>query len=543
MPWGEWLSGGISGAILSVVVCVSIPQSWKTLKTWETFWDEKVFEVAVLLSGLAGVSFVVALFFVEEDGKTAVLLAADLFLLLSAHREVILFGQFMRDFVTGENGEEWKARIEAFWKKPTPSQSNKTPLTPQYVATLPPSLIEERSPLFPDGLRTEHAVICAMSGHGKTQMLQSLILDDLEKDRTVIVLDSQSQLIANLLNVVPANRLVYLSPGNEEKPLALNLFDYGQDVSLFEYLFASLDAEMTSKQSTLYRYVSRLVSVVPNANLETMRQILEPKGIDAFRDHITKLPPVARSFFANEYASTEYRDTRQQLARRLYTLLENDAFRQMFTSQRMRLNFPKEMNDGKVILINASKRILKGDAFKVFGRFFISQIARAIFDREHPYQKRVSIYIDEFGEYGGDEEFILELFTQARKFNVALTVAFQHLDMLPDSVRSAILTNTSIKVTGSLSAPDRRIFASEMGLKAENLLNLKKGQFMALFKGSYPQYITVELGRLEAMGTRSKSEIRAIEKRMAELYGEVPVVVDEVQAVPKLNFEDFKDRD
>ncbi|MBA4306977.1 MAG: hypothetical protein C0429_09610 [Sphingopyxis sp.] len=396
---------------------------------------------------------------------------------------------------------------------------------------------------FPDDLRTEHAVIVAQSGHGKTQLLQSLILDDLEKDRTVIVLDSQSQLIKNLINVVPVNRLVYLSPTNDEAPLALNLFDYGQDASLFEYMFASLDAEMTSKQSTLYRYLARLVSVIPNANLETMRQILEPKGVEAFREHIAKLPPLAKAFFDTEFSSTEYRETRQQLARRLYTLLENDAFRQMFTATKMKLFLPREMNDGKVILINATKRTLKGDAFKVFGRFFISQIARAIFDREHPYQKRVSIYIDEFQEYAGDEEFIAELFTQARKFNVALTVAFQHLDMLPDAVRSAILTNTSIKVAGSLSAPDRRIFASEMGLRAEDLLNLKKGQFMALFKGQRPQHMNVEFGRLEAMGTRSRSELRAIEKRMADLYGEEPVVVDPEPTTPKLNFEDFKDRE
>lgn len=425
--------------------------------------------------------------------------------------------------------------ISQWWE-----QKPGTPDTTPYVRSSPSA---PRPMTFPDNLRTEHAVIVAQSGHGKTQLLQSLILDDLEKDRTVIVLDSQSQLISNLLNVVPVNRLVYLSPGHEEAPLALNLFDHGQDASLFEYLFASLDSDMTSKQSTVFRYLARLVSVIPGGNLETMRQLLEPKGIDAYREHLSKLPPLAQRFFETEYGTTEYKDTRQQTARRLYTLLENDAFRQMFSAPRMKLYLPREMNDGKVILINASKRILKGDAFKVFGRFFISQIARAIFDREHPYQKRVSIYIDEFQEMSGDEEFIQELFTQARKFNVALTVAFQHLDMLPEAVRSAILTNTSIKVAGSLSTPDRRVFASEMGLKAEDLLNLKKGRFVAQFKGSQAQYLTVEFGRLEALGTRSKAEVRAIEKRMAELYGEVPVVQAEESTTPKPNFEDFKDRD
>lgn len=492
---------------VSIVASVMVFQN--SLKTRNAFW------VGVSSASIA--LAITSLFLVGQHGQE-VSIARRLFGVLALVSSLLPATAFVMDW----------------WEK-----GSRQPDTTPYVQSTP---VKPRPSLFPDNLRTEHAVICAMSGHGKTQLFQALILDDLEKECSVIVLDSQSQLIKNLINVVPVNRLVYLSPGDEETPLALNLFDYGQDASLFEYMFASLDAEMTSKQSTLYRYLSRLVSVIPNANLETMRQLLEPKSVEAFKEHISKLPPLAQSFFATEFSSSEYRETRQQLARRLYTLLENDAFRQMFAAQTMKLFLPREMNDEKVILINASKRILKGDAFKVFGRFFISQIARAIFDREHPYAKRVSIYIDEFQEYAGDEEFITELFTQARKFNVALTVAFQHLDMLPDAVRSAILTNTSIKVAGSLSTPDRRVFASEMGLKAEDLLNLKKGQFVALYKGSQPQYLSVEFGRLEAMGTRSKSEVRAIEKRMADLYGEVPVIAEE-PTNPKLNFEDFKDRD
>lgn len=521
------------GLLGGLGLAITVPFRWRTLSNWEADFDDKLWALMSIVMVLLGFAIMGAgLWF--NDESVALKLIAVVVIAMGTWNELKVAFLFVADYATGQNREEWQAKLASL-RQPKPTTENV-----QYVGG---AYVEKRTPTFPDNLRTEHAVIVAQSGHGKTQLLQSLILDDLEKERTVIVLDSQSQLIANLLNVVPVSGLVYLSPGNEEAPLALNLFDYGQDASLFEYMFASLDADMTSKQSTVFRYLARLMGVIPNATLETMRQVLEPKGIEAYREHLSKLPPLAKSFFEQEFSSAEYKDTRQQTARRLYTLLENDAFRQMFTARNMKLYLPKEMNDGKVILINAAKRTLKGDAFKIFGRFFISQIARAIFDREHPYQKRVSIYIDEFQEYAGDEEFIAELFTQARKFNVALTVAFQHLDMLPTAVRSAILTNTSIKVAGSLSTPDRRIFASEMGLKAEDLLNLKKGQFVALYKGSSPQYLNVEFGRLEGMGTRSKAEIRAIEKRMASLYGEVPVVEEPTPTTPKLNFEDFKDRD
>src|SRR5690606_9067213 len=127
-----------------------------------------------------------------------------------------------------------------------------------------------------------------------------------------------------------------------------------------------------------------------------MRELLQ--DITPYRQHIEKLPPIAQTFFTREYEGRGYADTRQQISQRLYTLLENDAFLRMFSAPKMRLFLPKELNDQKVILIDTAKRTLTGDAFKVFGRFFIAQIARAIFTREHPYKHTVYIYVDEFQE-------------------------------------------------------------------------------------------------------------------------------------------------
>lgn len=400
----------------------------------------------------------------------------------------------------------------------------------------PPDLNEI---ILPEKVRTQHTLIAAQSGHGKSQLLQSLILDDLEKDATIIVMDSQRQLIANLLHVVPANRLVHLTPTDPEYPLALNLFEPGQDPSLFEYIFSALDAQMTSKQAMVYRYLSRLVCAIPGGNIETMRQLLERDGLAPYRQYVIKLPPIAQAFFTTEYPTRQYNETREQIARRLYTLLENDTFLRMFSAPKMRLNLAKEMNDRKVILIDTAKRTLTGDAFKVFGRFFIAQIAKAIFTRQHPYRHRVYIYIDEFQEYGGEEDFIAELFTQARKFNVALTVAFQYIDQLPEAVRKAILANTATKLVGKVSAPDRRILAAEMSRDPFILQHLKKGEFVSS-QATWCDY-TVPFGRLEDFGTRSKTELTAIREDMRRRYA-VEYKPTDPPEPPKDPFAGFEER-
>ncbi|MGX7894386.1 type IV secretion system DNA-binding domain-containing protein [Tsuneonella sp. HG222] len=389
---------------------------------------------------------------------------------------------------------------------------------PAAIQAPPEPVVEPKvHPQLPDDLRTSHTVIVSLSGHGKTQLLQSLILDDIDKDQTVVVLDSQTHLIRNLLNVVPANRLTYLTPTDTDYPLALNLFEKGQDPELFEYIFSALDADMTSKQAMLYRYLARLVSAIPGGNIATMQELLERGGTGKYHAELSTLPPTVQAFFQNEFNTRQYEETKQQIGRRLYTLLENDSFRAMFTAKEMKLNLAQEMGEGRVILIDASKRVLKGSAFKIFGRFFIAQIARAIFEREHPYAKRVSIYIDEFQEYAREEEFVEELFTQARKYNVALTVAFQFLDQLPVAVRAAILSNTIIKMVGETSSADRRAMANEIGVPHENLALLHKGTFMT--KAGQQRFgFKVPFGRLEAEGQRTKKELNLIRDAMRQRY-------------------------
>lgn len=387
-------------------------------------------------------------------------------------------------------------------------------------------------PRLPHNLRTEHMVIVASPGSGKSQMLQSLILDDLGDNCSIIVIDSQSQLINNLLNVVPANRLVHLAPSDKLYPLALNMFSRDQDSSLYEYIFSSTGESLTPKMATVYRYVSRLVAQIPGGNIETMREILEKGGLGKYRSYLHKVPPIAQAFFQNEFDSRAYDETKQGVLRRLYSLLENDVFAAMFTAPTNKVNIAREIDNKQIILIDTAKRTLNGDAFKIFGRFFISQIAKAVFARSEPYGHRVYLYIDEFQEYAGEEGFIEELLTQARKWNVGVIIAFQFLAQMPDRVLRAIMSNTAIKMVGAVSAADRRAMAGEMGLDHEVLRTLKKGDFVVHYKGQGAYNWPVELGRLENEGTRSRDELDDIRHKMRERYsvlmgvkyGEHPVI-------------------
>ena len=266
---------------------------------------------------------------------------------------------------------------------------------------------EENSPLeLSLSTRFEHTHIVAGTGHGKTQLLQSLILADLPEivqphNRSVIVIDSQGDLIKQLLSLSILSELgekfVLIDPNDIADPPSLNLFDFGLDrvqsynavdrerlvngaISLYEYLFgALLGADLTARQGMIFRYLARLMMVVPGANIHALMQFVqEPETVAPY---LPQLDRITQSFFQTQFFSPVYNDTRQQISTRLWMILSNMVIAEMFSAQKNAVNLYTAMNNGSLILINTAKDLLKQEGCALMGRFFIALIAQATQER------------------------------------------------------------------------------------------------------------------------------------------------------------------
>ena len=254
--------------------------------------------------------------------------------------------------------------------------------------------------------RFAHMHIVGGSGHGKTQTLQNLFLTDLEKvgsgERTVIVIDSQGDLIHNILKLEAVgdilDRVVLIYPKDIKHPPALNLFDFGLDrlqeyneadremlvngaISLYEYMFgAILGAELTAKQGVIFGYLARLLLVVPGATIDTLIDFLEEP--ETVRPFLAKLDhPLTRRFFERQFFNKSFDDTREQILYRIYDVLKTDTIARMFRNKRNKVNLFEAMNRGSLVLIHTAKDLLKQEGTEILGRFFISLIAQAAQER------------------------------------------------------------------------------------------------------------------------------------------------------------------
>ena len=403
---------------------------------------------------------------------------------------------------------------------------------------------------IPTKARFEHHHIVAGSGHGKTQTLQFLIAQDLaameHEQRSLIVLDSQGDLIRNIAQLAvfaPGgalhDRLVLIDPTDVEYPVSLNLFDVGQErlsgyaplererltnsiLELYDFVLGTLlDAQMTQKQNVIFRYVTRLMLHIPDATIHTLRELMEPGSEVKFAEHIAKLEGTAKHFFETEFASREFEQTKKQVLRRLWGILENQTFERMFSHPRSKLDLFKEMNAGKVILINTAKDLLKEQGTEIFGRFFIAMIAQAAQERstlkDHN-RVPTMVYIDEAQDYF--DRNIGLILAQARKYNVGMVLAHQYLGQLEPKLQEAFSANTAIKFAGGVSAKDARALAPMLYTQADFIEAQGKGSFAAHVRGQTKSAVplTFPFGYLEDLPSMSAGERTQLRSQMRSRY-------------------------
>ena len=193
----------------------------------------------------------------------------------------------------------------------------------------------------------------------------------------LVVIDSTGALVKKIETLALFNdrlkdRIVIIDPEHEPAP-ALNMFDvsnarmrgYSESmrasveteiVQLFNYIFTSAQNDLTSRQGTVFSYVVRLVLSMPRFDDRHLASGAWRKTRKAaianskYRAAIEALDATAQDFFKNQYF--ELKGFREQIAQRVYGLVQVPAFQRMFAIEQQgrllrratkpRLHHPRE---------------------------------------------------------------------------------------------------------------------------------------------------------------------------------------------------------
>jgi hypothetical protein len=409
----------------------------------------------------------------------------------------------------------------------------------------------------PHGIRFEHMHIVGGTGHGKTQLLQYLIMDDLsyalDHPLSLVVIDPDGTLIKTVTHTdyfgeyLYQDRAIFIDPSDIDFPIELNLFDTGHiagdartretiennTIELFEYFFdALLGSELTGKQSTLFRYLGLLLMQIPGGNIHTLRELMEDGK--QYKPYMEQLRGSAKVFFETRFFAPDLKATKSQVLSRLWGVLSNRALDRILSSTRNSVNFDQALQDGSMIFIHTSKEYLGEEGSHIFARLMVALLGQALIRRAAvapDARTPAYIYIDE--AEGVVDQTLVRLLAQARKYKGAITLAHQHLDQLTASSRAGILANTSIKLAGGVSVKDAGVLAAEMRTKPDFILDQRKkpdSTYFALFAKNITQgamTFEVPLGYAENSEQLTSDEYEALIESSRERYAQPLLILED----------------
>lgn len=399
---------------------------------------------------------------------------------------------------------------------------------------------------IPTETRFQHEWIVAPTGSGKTQLIQNQVLADLDRDCTVIVIDSQpmekGKLLSNIARLkrfAPGEkdygRLILLQPDPEHSP-ALNLFDMGQNDPLLpererQILQSSALQQITfclgsatDQQQDMLEYLVQLAMQVPNATIDTVRYMLQVSKDQFFKDYagpLSRVDEVVRDYFVHNFhgkGASVIQVTKDGVMRRILGMLKNPVFRQMFQNERSRFDMKNEVDQGKVILICTDVKLLGEDACQFFGRFFLSLILLATEQRTS--KLPVFCYIDECHDYIANEPKIERMLDKARKQSVGVVLAHQRLHNIKSASVLDALQNTAINFAGG-NRTDAHTLGKLMHIYPDTIADAPELTFASFVRSRTPRtsMIALQHGVLEAQPQMDGDEYWQMIEDMNRRYG------------------------
>lgn len=340
--------------------------------------------------------------------------------------------------------------------------------------------------------RRRHLYVVGKSGVGKSKALELLVRQDIAYGHGLCFIDPHGDVIEELLKFIPKERIddvVLIDPSDSQWPVSFNPLQkvplemkHQMAQGLIEVMQKQFGANWTPRLEHVFRFTVLALLDYPEATLRGMISMLtdrpyRQKVIEYITDDMVK------RFFAVEFADwSEKFDTDAiiPLVNKLGQFLSMPALRNIFAQKENKIDFEDIMNRKKIMLINIAKGKLGEENASFFGSMFITKIKQAGMARaELSEDKRIDfyLYVDEFQNLVTDS--FVNLFSEARKYAINLTVAHQYTAQLLPEVLATVLGNVANMIVFRVGGEDAERLEAEMTpvFKAKDMLNLGKQEF------------------------------------------------------------------
>jgi hypothetical protein len=285
-----------------------------------------------------------------------------------------------------------------------------------------------------DEERQSGLYVLGKSGTGKSTLLTTMIAQDIANGHGVFFLDPHGEAIDDLLSCADYNRLkndaYILDPEDEKYSFGINLLScknihslkartetYTRAYDVFTKLWEEKEQEwgvwlQAVVQNILYVFIEN-----QDYTMAEMPLFLRDK---TFRNMLLanmQYNPRVVEYWKHEYSERQA----QPFITRLRMLLSHPYVDHIISQKETTIDFDRVMSRRKILLVKLSVN-LPADIKKFIGTILLSELTHAALTRVS--RRNFCIYVDEIQNFATSDDFA-KLFTQARKFGIATTIAHQ----------------------------------------------------------------------------------------------------------------------
>jgi hypothetical protein len=208
---------------------------------------------------------------------------------------------------------------------------------------------------LPYSLRNRHIYMVGRSGGGKTNLIRSMILQDIFYGCGVGVLAPEGELLTDeILPYIPQNRIddvVYVNPADTVHPIAFNPLHLEPDENIEQKfqdtlsIFKRLFGEKTgARMDAIIRHMLYAMLEYPNTTLLDIERLLDPTD-PTLRDEVvrTTKDEQTRRFFGKTYSEFP-KDAALPITNRLSPLIRPQVIRNLLCQTGQSFNFREAMD-------------------------------------------------------------------------------------------------------------------------------------------------------------------------------------------------------
>jgi hypothetical protein len=350
---------------------------------------------------------------------------------------------------------------------PLPIGKFDPPFNPDSVFSVPPDA------------RRKHVAIFGKSGTGKSVLMGNMLFSDIRHGLGVTVLDPHGGLVERALEMIPRSRtndVIYFRPYDLDRVLGINILDVTGEkeralavshlLSIFKALWA--DSWGPRMEDVLRNAAFALIEQPqPQSLLAIPRLLNDPNYRRQILKHVSN--PAVQAFFHVYDAVWDKRFRAEAISpvlNKVNAFITNPLLRAIIGQPVSSFDFRWMMDNEKILLCDLSKGALGEDVSALLGSLVFSKLTLAALSRQDVLENERPIhflYADEVQNFAHGAK-LPTILSEARKYNLVLTIATQTISQLPREAADAVFGNCatiiSFRVGGEDAETLKREFAT-----------------------------------------------------------------------------------